>query len=577
MSDIQKTVYVPSMVVFTAVMAVVVISFFMSRNANEREFVAETETYQQRSEDAVRDRLTLFEETLRAGVGVLEGDDTVTQTEWSRFIDASAVVKRYPGAVTVGYAQVVPNEKRADFLKQASALGESGLVIYPSGQRAEYVPILYVAPHTDEYSKVVGFDVISEQARAEAIAIARDTGEASLTRPVESLTDKSDEGTSFIMYMPQYRFNFPRETEQQRRDAIKGYVYVGFRVKSFMESVSSDQSGRGRAFSVSIGKDQRPMYRTAGFDTISSGKHRRVVSDVAIGGTTMTFNYVYDEGSVLPGYINSRSVAILVFGTVTALLIAGAVWLTLLGKSNQLLLEKERGVNEAKDNLLSIASHQLRTPATGVKQYLGLLLQGFSGELTSQQRMLLDKAYASNERQLKTINEILYLARLDAGRIVLSKKSFSITSIVRDAVNELSDQIQVKGHVVKLKVPSRQKMYYGDEHMIRMAVENLLTNAVKYTHQKGVITVRVMLGKELKIIVEDNGVGIPEEKQQEMFNQFVRIDNDLSVVVGGTGIGLYVVQHIVELHGGHISVDSRLGKGSKFTIHLPFVEPEGDR
>lgn len=573
MRDMQRTVYIPSLVVFAAVMAVVMISFFMSRNSNEREIVAEMQAYEQKSEDAVRDRLIVFEETLRAGIGVLEGDDDVTRGEWARFIETSAVIKRYPGAAAVGYAPIVKAADLNAFSDETSTRYQRKFVVYPEGARSEYVPIVFIAPQ-EEYEPILGFDISTDATRRKALETARDSGQAAVSSPVQSPVDQLGSDQYFVMYMPQYELGLPIDTAEQRKKAIKGYVYVGFGISSFMGSVSSDESDSGRAFGISIGDTQDSTYATGGYDSIIAGRHRTAESEVSIGGAAITFNYVYDTGSILPAYMNSRSVAVLVFGTITALLVAGSVWLTLLGKSNQLLLEKERSINEAKDSLLSIASHQLRTPATGVKQYLGLLLQGFSGELTNQQRMLLEKAYASNERQLKTINEILYLARLDAGRIVLSKTHFSIASVVRDTVTELSDQIKTKGHVVRLKIPRREKPFYGDEHMIRMAVENLLTNAVKYTHQKGVISVRVTFGKDLKIVVEDNGIGIPEDQQQEMFNQFVRLDNDLSVAVGGTGIGLYVVQHILELHDGNIAVDSHIGKGSKFTISLPFSSPD---
>jgi signal transduction histidine kinase len=106
--------------------------------------------------------------------------------------------------------------------------------------------------------------------------------------------------------------------------------------------------------------------------------------------------------------------------------------------------------------------------------------------------------------------------------------------------------------------------------MIRMAVENLLTNAVKYTHKKGKITIQSLVSKgELNISVEDNGVGIPDDQQEDMFQQFVRIDNELSIAVGGTGIGLYVVKNIAYLHNGRVEVLSQVGKGSKFTLVLP--------
>jgi signal transduction histidine kinase len=253
-----------------------------------------------------------------------------------------------------------------------------------------------------------------------------------------------------------------------------------------------------------------------------------------------------------------------------AMLIALTVWLVLASKANELLLEQERGINDAKDNLLSLASHQLRTPATGVKQYLGLLLQGFAGDISPRQHDIIEKAYEGNERQLKTINDILYLARLGSGRIILTKTAFSMRELIYDVVHELSDEIEEKQHKIIIKAPKRQPKFIGDEHMIRMAVENMLTNAVKYSHKKGRIIVQATVSKgEMRVSVQDNGVGIPQDQQEHMFQQFVRIENELSIAVGGTGIGLYVVQNIADLHDGRVEVTSQVGKGSTFTLILP--------
>ncbi len=102
-----------------------------------------------------------------------------------------------------------------------------------------------------------------------------------------------------------------------------------------------------------------------------------------------------------------------------------------------------------------------------------------------------------------------------------------------------------------------------------MAIENLLTNAVKYTHPGGEISIQLTSHRNVKISVEDNGVGIDKSQQNRLFKQFERIDNDLSISVGGSGIGLYVVNNIVALHDGHMEVVSEAGKGSRFTIVLP--------
>ncbi len=575
----HRTVFFPAGVVFTAVMVVVGISFLMSRNTVDQEVNDTLALYAQGTEDTIADRLNIFEETLRAGIGLLAGNEDVTQQQWDQFIGTSAVLERYPGAQSVAYAKVVSKDSLSSVTAQLQQKISPSFAIFPAGERETYVPVLLVSPASATNAQVIGFDIFSEATRQKAITAARDSGKVALSDGIQSLIDSSDEGRSFVMYAPQYTPGMPTSTTEQRRRAIEGYVSVGFRVNKFMATVTERQPNPGAAFAVSIGNSSTHLYKSSNYDEVSRAKHSQHTTQLDVGGTTIHFNYVYDAAKILPSFTASRPWAILLFGTLTAFLISGAVLLLLRGRADQLLLDKERSINDAKDDLLSLASHQLRTPATGVKQYLGLLLQGFSGKLTPQQYGLLEKAYAGNERQLKTINDVLYLAKLGSGRIVLSKSTFSPNQTLEDIVSELHDDIEAKQHRVTIQLPTRQKEFYGDEHMIRMAIENLLTNAIKYTHSKGKIIIKLTHGREnLKVSVKDNGVGIPADQQERMFKQFERIDNDLSIAVGGSGIGLYVVQNIANLHDGYIEAVSQLGHGSEFTLILPYgSEAQNDK
>lgn len=235
----------------------------------------------------------------------------------------------------------------------------------------------------------------------------------------------------------------------------------------------------------------------------------------------------------------------------------------------RLTYEKERDVEFAKDELLSLASHQLRTPATGVKQYLGMVLQGFAGDITAKQREYLQRAYASNNRQLGVINDILHLAKLETGRIVLAERKFDIAKMVRDVVDEQQDSAEKGGIQLLLEAPSTGSIM-ADSHMLRMVIENLLSNAIKYTPEGGTVNVRLARrGTKWVMMVRDTGVGIAKSDFSKLFKQFTRISNPRTDIVTGTGVGLYLAYHLTVLHGGTISVTSRKGKGSTFTVRLP--------
>lgn len=575
MQRIEKTILLPVIVVFLAVAAVVGISFFMSLNNAQKELDTAATEYGDTTKNVIWDRLNIFEETLHAGLGLFAGNQVVTKEQFNQYINTSAVLERYPGASSVAYIRIVPAANLGVFQQTMRDTIDPEFNVFPAGDRAIYAPVTYIEPQSDFNKKTIGYDVFSEATRVNALTKARNTGKVTITEVVQSPVDTTPDGRLFVMYAPQYKTGMPISTLEERTAAIEGYLYTGFRINRFMESVLPANANDDRAsFMISIGENNQVFYKASNFDAITSRKHIARTNDLSFGNNTLKFTVVQKNTGLLAGG-NSQPLAILIFGIVAAILISGAVWLILRGKANELLLEQERGVNEAKDNLLSLASHQLRTPATGVKQYLGMILQGFMGDVDTKQRQLLEKAYASNERQLKTINDVLYLARLGSGRIILSRSTFSIEQTIQDIVRELDNETAAKRHKITVKLPKRTKDFYGDAHMIRMAVENLITNAIKYTRDGGKILVQVTYETDvLKVAVKDNGIGIEKSQQDRLFEQFERIDNDLSIAVGGSGIGLYVVRNIAGMHDGHVEVESELDQGSTFTIVLPFASDD---
>lgn len=263
-------------------------------------------------------------------------------------------------------------------------------------------------------------------------------------------------------------------------------------------------------------------------------------------------------------------VFMLISGFILALMLSAITYFSLHSRHHKLLFEKERDVKMAKDKLLSLASHQLRTPATGVKQYLGMVLQGFAGDITPQQKDFLEKAYESNERQLHIINDILHLAKLDAGRIVLSKRDFDLATMLRDVAQEQQQDARKGLIIMSVKAP-KKAVYRGDSHMFRMVVENLISNAIKYSPNGSKIAINLKKKKtSYEIHIIDNGVGISQKDFSKLFKQFSRISNQRTHMVSGTGVGLYLAENLTKLHGGQILVNSKVGYGSTFKVILPF-------
>ncbi len=224
-------------------------------------------------------------------------------------------------------------------------------------------------------------------------------------------------------------------------------------------------------------------------------------------------------------------------------------------------------LNRSKEEFISIASHQLRTPATAVKQYLGMVVEGFAGDMSSKQKALLDKAYSNNERQLAIINDLLKVAQIDAGHTRFNKEKADIVKVLTGSIEDTRSMIEERRQTLSIDMPP-VAMAMLDVELIRMVVGNLLDNASKYTPEGGMIALRLESVRDTwNICVSDTGVGVASPHR--LFEKFSRIDNPLSTKVGGTGLGLYWAQSIARLHHGEITYVPNKPKGSLFTLTIP--------
>jgi two-component system sensor histidine kinase VicK len=234
--------------------------------------------------------------------------------------------------------------------------------------------------------------------------------------------------------------------------------------------------------------------------------------------------------------------------------------------------EELEAVSRTKDEFVALASHQLRTPATAVKQYLGMVLQGYVGDISELQREMLDKAFESNERQIEIINQILNAARVDTGRLMMTHLPLDVASLVGAIAEDMQRNMEQHKHQFLIKIPKTPLRVVADRGYLRMAIENIVDNACLYTPDGGRVGLTVQVrGDWCVISISDTGVGIKQADLSRLFIKFSRIHNALSVQAGGSGIGLYLADKIVKLHGGSITVTSKLGSGTTFAISLPLV------
>ncbi len=231
-----------------------------------------------------------------------------------------------------------------------------------------------------------------------------------------------------------------------------------------------------------------------------------------------------------------------------------------------------RHLDEVKDEFMSMASHQLRTPLTSIKGYLSMVLEEDMGKITPQQKAVLNEAFNSSERMVRLIADFLNVSRLQTGKFIIDKNPVDLVSVVRGEVDSL-DMI-AKSHDMKLDYLTKETelVLQIDEAKVRQVIMNFVDNAIYYSRANS--TIKITLdreGDEVAFRVIDTGIGVPVEEQAMLFHKFFRAKNARQQRPDGTGVGLYLARKVITAHGGKMIFSSEEGRGSTFGFRLPIT------
>jgi PAS domain S-box-containing protein len=227
----------------------------------------------------------------------------------------------------------------------------------------------------------------------------------------------------------------------------------------------------------------------------------------------------------------------------------------------------------AKTEFVSTVSHELRTPMTSVKGYVELLLMGAVGVLTDDQQHFLSIVRNNTDRLTKLVDDLLDISRIESGRMALSPENVSVGALVDQVLVGMETRAADKGLTVQSDVPPELPQVIADPDRVVQILTNLVVNACYYTPPSGEVTVSVREQDDMvHISVSDTGIGIAPQDQEKIFDRFFRADDAVVQGAPGTGLGLCIVQSLVEMHGGQVWVESEMGEGSTFTFTLPTVK-----
>lgn len=285
---------------------------------------------------------------------------------------------------------------------------------------------------------------------------------------------------------------------------------------------------------------------------------------------TNAYYFVRKDGTKFPVMINATPVlldakpmgAIIVFRDIT----------------------KEKEIDKAKTEFVSLASHQLRTPLSTVNWYAEMLLSGDAGKLNKEQKKYLEEIYKGNQRMVVLVNALLNVSRLELGTFLIEPEPVNVVELAQSAAEEQKIQIDERKIQFFASFGKDIPLVRVDSKLLRMVLQNLLSNAIRYTPEEGTVNLGLYPVKRgmsvdkqkieedsVAIVVSDAGCGIPKNQQDKIFTKLFRADNVREKNTEGTGLGLYIAKSIIDGSGGKIWFKSEEGKGTEFYVILPIA------
>ena len=586
---IARRASVPYVVLLATLVLTVLGTSYVLRTNRLRDDLAFRTTVDE-TQDLVEIRLNTYIELLRATAALFAASAEVTDDEFRAFVAPLRLRDRYPGIQGVGFARRVAPEDAA----------RAG--IWPGGARDDYTRIVFLEPRDERNLAALGFDMFTEPVRREAMARARDSGAPAASGKVTLVQEiDDDKQAGFLIYMPVYRRGAAVSTIEERRAAIEGWVYSPFRADDLLTGIVGAQASPLIEYEVYDGEGVDPARLLhASLRDAEPAPHERLetVERLAIAGRTWTMAFharPHFGGS--PAWVAPLTLA-------TGLVVAFALfWVTRsqvrgreeaerhaaeLRASEEALRESEgrlrrlvvlerearataQAADGAKDEFLATLSHELRTPLNAVLGWLSMLR---TGKVRDERRAEALEVVERNARtQARLIEDLLDVSRIITGKVRLELHPLRLAPIASTVLEALRPGADAKGVRLHEAVDPDPGPVMGDAARLQQVLWNLVANAIKFTPAGGDVFVEAAARDgEAELRVRDTGIGIDPGFLPHVFERFRQADSSTTRTHSGVGLGLSIVRHLVELHGGQISAASEgAGRGATFVVRLPLA------
>lgn len=533
---------------------------------------------------AVQSRISSTIGSLRALASLFEATGEVDAGQFRRFV--SPLLLAYPGVQAYEWVPLVSATDRLHFESAASAIAPGFQIsdrtpegrMIPAGSRDSYFPVYFAEPHLGNEA-AVGFDLASNAQRRSAIESAIRSSSPQATARITPVQDIGNQ-YGFLVFVPVFG------STAEEADVLRGLVLGVFRIGDMIGQAEGSLTPDGMV-EITIWDRSAPAPESLLFPKGLQPAHSKGKSwvsttrDLFVGGrswsvvATATPAYLAREGGYMQ-WILAVAVAVVALNIAWILQSRFAVEEEVVTRTAQMRQARDEAeaASRAKSDFLATMSHEIRTPMNGIIAMADHLLEG---SLLPDQREPLQIIARSSDHLLHVINDILDLSKLEARKIEFEMRAISVHRTVHSVADMLATPAKDKGIRVDVSIaPDVPDRVMGDPARLRQILLNLASNAVKFT-ERGHVSIDVSLadGKDPGVVpvifsVSDTGVGMSAGAVEKLFTEFWQADSSISRRYGGTGLGLAICRRLVTQMGGGIDVRSEPGRGSTFTVHIPF-------
>jgi signal transduction histidine kinase/ActR/RegA family two-component response regulator len=538
----------------------------------------------QATTDAISSRLGTYVNVLTGTRGLVVANPAIPRDALRGYIRSLNVHRRYPGVQGLGVSIRIPASNIPELEAEMRRGGYPEFRVWPPLEsrpagREEVTAIVLLEPQDRRNRAAMGYDMSTDPARREAMDRARDTGRPAASAPVvlvQEIDEQKQHG--FLIYTPLYATGTTPPTLQQRRDALVGFIYAPFRAPDLFTGVFGTQERPEVAFRIEDGGQL--LYETA---ELPENPRFTDVRRQQVGGRQWTIRWL----SRREGYGVALLSAAGTFtgGMIIAVLLFALVRVQMRARDEaeataERLRESEAALqraNVAKDEFLATLSHELRTPMTAIMGWSQMLADEEDLDRETES-MAIEAIRKSASVQAQLIDDLLDVSRITAGKMKIECEPVEVGPVIHAAIETVRSAADAKNISLAAEVAPKVSVN-GDERRLQQIVWNLLTNAVKFTPDGGKVAVALRQeGREAVIEVRDTGQGIAPEFMPHIFERFRQADSSTTRPHMGLGLGLAIVRHLVELHGGTISAESQgSGRGSTFRVRIPLLREGATR